>query len=153
MKISAYILIGLVVFVMIAFFIMGKKSQKGAAIGLVDGKLAACSSKPNCVSSEEGADVKHKIVPLRGVSFQDATRALEHLLEQSNGKITKSQNGYLAAEFTSGIFKFVDDLEMRQDGNNVHIRSASRIGHSDAGVNRKRVETLRTLLVENKEAE
>ncbi len=148
MKVAAYILIGLVLFVMIAFFLLGKKSQKGTALGLVSGQLTACLSKPNCVSSEDGTDAKHKVEPLRGVSFQDATHALEHLLEQGNGKIIKSQDGYLAAEFTSGMFKFVDDLELRQDGNDVQVRSSSRVGHSDAGVNRKRVKALRALLDE-----
>ena len=148
MKIAAYILIGLILFVMIAFFLLGKKSQKGSAPGLVDGKLTACSSKPNCVSSEEGTDFKHKIEPLRGVSFQEVISALEQLLEQENGKITNSQDGYLSAEFTSSIFKFVDDLELRNDGNVIQVRSSSRVGHSDAGMNGKRVEALRALLAE-----
>jgi len=142
MKLAAYIFIGLVVVVMLAFFILGKKSQKGSAPGLVDGRLAACSSKPNCVSSEDDTDAKHKVDPLTGVSLLDVREAVENM----GGVITSSQDGYFSAEFRSNLFKFTDDVEARQDGTNVHIRSASRVGHSDGGVNRKRMAALRTAL-------
>ena len=143
MKTLAYILIALVVFVMISFFLLGKKSQKMSAIGLVDGKLAACSSKPNCVSSETGTPEKAEVNPL-------ATNDLERVktvIEAHGGKITKTDGDYLAAEFTSGVFKFVDDVEIRIDGDIAHIRSASRVGYSDRGVNKKRVESIRASLV------
>ncbi len=142
MKIAAYILIGLVLFVMIAFWLLGKKSQKGSAPGLVNGILAPCSSKPNCVSSEEGAADRAKIAPLPISSLEPVAAAIE----AAGGIITKSDEGYLAAEFSSGMFKFVDDFEARLDGGQVHIRSASRVGYSDRGVNRARVEALRAAL-------
>ncbi len=142
MKRIAYIIIGLVVIVMIAFLLLGKKSQKGTAPGLVDGRLAACSSKPNCVSSEDGTDAKHKTDPLAGVSLLEVQKAVEAI----GGVITRSQKDYFSAEFRSNIFKFVDDVEARQDGENVQIRSASRVGHSDAGVNKKRMAALRAAL-------
>ncbi len=142
MKLAAYIFIGLVVLVMLAFIILGKKSQKGAAPGLVDGRLAVCSAKPNCVSSEDGTDAKHKIDPLSGVSILDVQKAVEGI----GGVITSSQDDYFSAEFRSNIFKFVDDVEARQDGANVQIRSASRVGHSDGGANKKRMAALRTAL-------
>jgi len=142
MKVAAYIFIGLVVFVMIAFFLLGKKSQKGTAIGLVDGKLAPCSGKPNCVNSEDEVPAKFKIDPLNTNSLDAVTTAIESL----GGKITGTQDGYVSAEFTSGIYKFVDDVELRLDGNNVQIRSASRVGYSDRGVNRVRTEAIRSAL-------
>lgn len=142
MKIVAIIFIGLVLFVMIAFFLLGKKSQKGTAIGLVDGKLAPCSGKPNCVNSEDGTPDKFKISPLTVNSLDDVKAAIESL----GGKITSSQEGYLSAEFTSSIFKFVDDVEARLGEDRVHIRSASRVGYSDRGVNRARVEDIRAAL-------
>ena len=142
MKIAAYIVIGLVVVVMIAFFLLGKKSQKGSAIGLVDGKLATCSGKPNCVNSEDGTPAKFKISPLNTNSLDAVKTAIESI----GGKITGSDDGYLSAEFTSGIYKFVDDVEARLDGDYVQIRSASRVGYSDRGVNRARVEDIRTAL-------
>lgn len=145
MKIAAYIIIGLVALVMIAFFLLGKKSQKGSAIGLVDGKLAPCSGKPNCVNSEEGTPSKFKINFLNTNSLDTVKIAIENL----GGEITGSQGGYLSAEFTSGVFKFVDDVEARLDGDHVQIRSASRVGYSDRGVNRARVEDIRSALNED----
>ena len=142
MKIAAYILIGLVLFVMIAFWLLGKKSQKGTAPGLVNGMLAPCSSKPNCVSSEEGTAGRAKIAPLPLSSLESVTTAIE----AAGGIITKSDDNYLSAEFSSGTFKFVDDLEARLDGGQVHIRSASRVGYSDRGVNKARAEALRAAL-------
>jgi len=145
MKIAAYIIIGLVAFVMIAFFLLGKKSQKGSPIGLVDGKLAPCSGKPNCVNSEEGTPSKFKTNFLKTNSLDTVKTAIENL----GGEITGSQEGYLSAEFTSGVFKFVDDVEARLDGDHVQIRSASRVGYSDRGVNRSRVEDIRSALNED----
>lgn len=142
MKTLAYILITLVVFVMISFFLLGKKSQKMSAIGLVDGKLAACSSKPNCVSSETGTPEKAEVNPLETNDMESVKSAIE----AHGGKITKTDGNYLAAEFTSGVFKFVDDVEIRIDGDIAHIRSASRVGYSDRGVNKKRVESIRSSL-------
>lgn len=142
MKILAYILIALVVFVMLSFYLLGKKSQKMQAIGMVDGKLAACSSKPNCVSSEAGTSGKAEVSPLSTNNLDNVKSAIE----KNGGKITKSDGGYLSAEFTSGIFKFVDDVEVRIDGDITHIRSASRVGYSDRGVNKLRVEAIRASL-------
>ena len=144
MKILAYILISLVLFVMIAFFLLGKKSQKMNAIGLVDGKLAVCSSKPNCVCSEAGTPAKAEVPPLATGSLDDVKTAIE----RNGGKIIKSDGNYLAAEFTSGVFKFVDDVEIRIEGDIAHIRSASRVGYSDRDVNKTRVEAIRASLVE-----
>jgi uncharacterized protein (DUF1499 family) len=142
MKFAAYIFIGVVVFVMISFFLLGKKSQKGTAIGLVDGRLAPCSGKPNCVSSEDGTPTKFKIDPLNVNSLDTVKTAIENI----GGKVTGSQKNYLSAEFTSGVFKFVDDVEVRLDGDMVQIRSASRVGYSDSGVNRARTEAIRASL-------
>lgn len=142
MKIAAYIFIGLVLFVLVAFFILGKKSANGSALGLVDGRLAACSGKPNCVNSEDGTADKFKTAPLSVNDLASVKAAIETL----GGEITSSQDGYLSAEFTSGIFKFVDDVEARLDGDKVQIRSASRVGYSDRGVNKTRVENIRAEL-------
>ena len=142
MKIAAYIIIGLVVFVMIAFFLLGKKSQKGSAAGLVDGKLTACSGKPNCVNSEDGTLSKFKVEALNTNSLDAVKTAIENM----GGTVTSSNDGYVSAEFTSGIYKFVDDVEVRLDGEYVQIRSASRVGYSDRGVNRARVEDIRAAL-------
>ncbi len=71
------------------------------------------------------------------------------------GKIEEEHDGYLWATFASRLFRFVDDVEFRMvsiDGI-IHVRSASRVGYSDLGVNRRRVERLRTLFNQKKDQE
>jgi len=144
MKIALYIFIGLVLFVMIAFFLLGKKSQKGTALGLAGGHLTPCGSKPNCVCSEQDRSIAMKanmganIAPL-DLSWDE----LKAAIKGQGGVIVKEEDGYLSATFTSKVFKFVDDFEARQDGDVIHIRSASRVGYSDRGINRARVQALR----------
>ena len=111
-------------------------------MGLVDGKLAPCSGKPNCVNSEDGTPDKFKTSPLTVNSLDDVIAAIL----SSGGKITSSREDYVSAEFTSGIFKFVDDVEARLGQDRVQIRSASRVGYSDRGVNRARIEDIRAAL-------
>jgi uncharacterized protein (DUF1499 family) len=63
-------------------------------------------------------------------------------------QIVSESKGYLHAECRSGVFGFVDDLELhlRPQSDSIAVRSASRLGYSDFGVNRKRVESLRAAL-------
>jgi len=67
------------------------------------------------------------------------------VVEATGGQIVKQGDHYLAATYTSRFFRFVDDLELRLDPNagKIHIRSSSRVGRSDFGVNARRVEHLR----------
>jgi len=147
MKIALFILIGLALFVLVAFFILGKKSQTGVAPGLTGGHLTPCGSKPNCVCSEQDRSLAMKtnvganIAPL-DLSWDE----LKTAIKAQGGVIVKEEDGYLSATFTSKAFKFVDDFEARQDGDVIHIRSASRVGYSDRGVNRTRVNDLRFAL-------
>jgi uncharacterized protein (DUF1499 family) len=135
--------------VIIAFFILGYMSHSGAAYGLVEGRLKQCPDKPNCVSSELVSDTEHYIGPLV-YSADNATQVMPRLktiIGEMGGSIQVDKTDYLAATFTSSLFRFVDDLELRIDtGQNIiHLRSASRVGHGDGGINRKRVEHLKNL--------
>jgi uncharacterized protein (DUF1499 family) len=111
-------------------------------------KLALCTSKPNCVSSQaEAQDKKHFIEPfkIRGKP-EDAWKAFKQALaNQSRTEIISEKENSLHAEAKSAIFRFVDDIDAVLDieAGIIHIRSASRVGYSDLGVNRKRVEALR----------
>ena len=135
-------LIGLVLLMSLTFFFLGLKSQKGAAPGLKDGKLAPCGSKPNCVSSEADTQPEKQVRPLSG-SLNAAKQAIIDL----GGTITSETDTYVSATFMSKIYKFVDDVELRDAGEgNVHIRSGSRVGYSDRGVNRKRVRAIRDIM-------
>jgi len=63
------------------------------------------------------------------------------------GSIQAENDNYLAATFTPSIFRFVDDLEIRFDADRkmIHMRSASRVGYSDRGINKKRIERVKIL--------
>jgi uncharacterized protein (DUF1499 family) len=121
--------------------------KRPANIGIVSGKLAACPSSPNCVSSFS-QDAEHKIEPLAYTSSPaEAMAKLKAAIESlGKTKIITATDNYLYAEFTSALMGFVDDVEfLVDDGAKViHVRSASRLGESDLGVNRKRIETIRT---------
>ena len=134
--------------VIIALFILGLMSHSGQAHGLVEGRLKPCPDKPNCVSSELVSDAKHYIEPLV-YSAGEVTQVMPRLktvIVEMGGSIQVEEADYLAATFTSAVFRFVDDLELRTDADQktIHLRSASRVGHGDGGVNRKRVELLKS---------
>jgi uncharacterized protein (DUF1499 family) len=134
-------------FVIIALFILGYMSHSGEADGLVEGRLKQCPDKPNCVSSEFVSDAAHYIEPLVYATDHAAQvlPRLKAIIRDMGGSIQVEKSDYLAATFTSSIFRFVDDLEIRIDTGQktIHLRSASRVGHGDGGVNRKRVELLK----------
>lgn len=146
-KRAATALLGLIGIVGLAFFAMGFYSQTGQAPGLVSGQLTPCSTKPNCVNSESAPSDEHSVAAfgINTAMGEDPLQIVKARVEAMGGVVTRMENGYLAATFTSGFFGFVDDLELRHDKNNtvLHVRSSSRVGYSDWGVNRKRVETLR----------
>ncbi|MEP3654086.1 MAG: DUF1499 domain-containing protein [Litorimonas sp.] len=124
--------------IFILFVILGLISQKGEAPGLIEGKLAEPGSKPNTVCSETGTQSERAVAPIQG-PLSDVADAIE----ATGGTITARSDDYLSATYMSRLFKFVDDVEVRQDGDVCQIRSGSRVGYSDRGVNRKRVETIR----------
>jgi uncharacterized protein (DUF1499 family) len=120
-----------------------------ANLGVLDGRLAPCPSSPNCASSDD-TDPPHRIPPLQlavpGADAWRAARATVAGLPQTE-IITETDN-YLHAECRSAFFGFTDDLEfhLRPSEGLIAIRSAARLGYGDLGVNRKRLDHLRTLL-------
>jgi len=134
-----------IVLAIIALFIfMGILSQKGEAPGLINGRLAEPESKPNVVCSEADTQSERAIAPIKGT-----VPAIANAIEATGGTITARSDNYVSATYMSKIFKFVDDVEIRQDGDVCQIRSGSRVGYSDRGVNRKRVETIRRAMQSN----
>lgn len=118
----------------------GKRPSK---LGVVDGKLQPINrKKPNSVSSQTDSE-KHQVAPLAKVSI-DAIR--QAIATDSAVTIVEAADNYLYAEYQSKLIGFVDDVEFLQDGDVTHVRSASRVGYSDWGVNRKRIEALRAKL-------
>lgn len=115
-------------------------------LGVRDGKLAPCPNSPNCVSSQS-TDAVHQIPPLNFTSTpEEAIAKLKNVIQSlPRTKIITENPDYLYAEFKSGLMGFVDDVEFYLDRttNLIQVRSASRLGQSDLGVNRKRIETIR----------
>lgn len=116
-------------------------------LGVSEGRLAPCPAKPNCVSTQ-AEDELHAMEPIPLPNYEvDVIPLLKQvILDHPRTKIVTERDDYLHAEFTSLIFRFVDDVEFWFDRENqlIHFRSASRVGHSDLGVNRKRMERLRS---------
>jgi uncharacterized protein (DUF1499 family) len=149
MKIAFITVLILVVSAIALMFILGKQSQKGLAPGLVNGSLSRCSEKPNCVCSEYSDDVSHfieAVTMIPNLEMHDMGKAVS-IIQDMNGVVNSAEDNYITATFTSSIFGFVDDFEIRTDPNQgvMHFRSASRVGYGDGGVNRKRIELFKTL--------
>jgi uncharacterized protein (DUF1499 family) len=121
-------------------------------LGIHDGKLAACPSTSNCVNSQTPAsDVEHAIAPIEFGGQASATMENLKLVLKNMPRtniITEANSNYLYAEVSSKLMGFVDDVEFYLDDSSktLQVRSASRLGESDLGVNRQRVEEIRTKL-------
>lgn len=118
-------------------------------LGLNQDRFADCPSTPNCVNSFS-TDPAHSIAPLRySVAPEQAFSNLKQTIASlPRTKIIQATDRYIYAEFTSKIMGFVDDVEFYLDkaANVIHVRSASRLGESDLGVNRQRIESIRAQL-------
>ena len=112
-------------------------------IGVRDGRLIACPESPNCVSSYESSE-EHSIAALDG----NLSQIQQILVAMDGANIVKQSSNYLYAEFTSSLMGYVDDVEFLYDAANnmTQVRSASRVGYSDMGANRSRIEAIRTQL-------
>ena len=118
-------------------------------LGVKAGRLAPPKTTPNCVSSQaEASDAEHYIapIPFKG-GAAEAMAAVRKSVEGMEGATVIRQDAtYLYAEFRTRLMRFVDDVEFVFDDKAglIHVRSASRLGRRDFGVNRARVEALRS---------
>ncbi len=130
---------------------MGLLSGKRPAdLGVRNGNLKAVPSSPNAVSSQ--ATGTHQIAPLayKGTPEQ-AMKALVAIVRSTpHTTIVETRPDYLYVEYASALFGFVDDVEfyLPPGGGIIHVRSASRLGYSDLGANRKRIEDIRARLAQ-----
>jgi len=128
----------------LAAFIASCAGERPKNPGVTSGLLLSCPSSPNCVSSQAADDV-HRIAPLSfGVDPDTAFLLLKQILSsRRDTRIMAEEAGYLRAEFHTTFF--VDDGEFLMDRASgvIHVRSASRIGYSDFGKNRSRMEDIR----------
>lgn len=103
--------------------------------------MLPCPPKHNCVSSlADPADPEHYVEPFEAERWTDVVAAIE---AQPRVQILSSTLDYRHYTFTTPVFGFTDDLELQLGGDHTHIRSASRVGNRDFGVNRHRVQTIR----------
>ena len=113
-------------------------------------QLVQCPHTPNCVSSKASpTDKEHFIEPftLSMASSKAWPLILKIIQEQPRTHIKEATHELITAEVTSLIFRFTDDLTLLlKDNQTIDVRSASRVGYSDLGVNRKRIMHLRTKL-------
>lgn len=133
------------------------RGQPPTDLGVRDGRLKAPSQSPNSVSSQAGLWAGHPQqaaaqidpLPLHNGDAAATMAALQQVVRSAPGaRLVKSEPGYLYVEFTTPLLKFTDDVEFWLDeaGGVIHVRSASRLGDSDLGTNRQRVEAIRAHL-------
>lgn len=123
-------------------------------LGVRDGRLAPPRRTPNNVNSQidKNADAEHYIEPLRYTGdARQAWAALRHVIDgMQRVKVITSDSNYLYAEFSTKLMGFVDDTEFYLDEKTgaIQVRSASRLGRRDFGVNRERIESIRAKLAQ-----
>lgn len=112
--------------------------------------IEPCKSKANCVSSLN-REKRYHVQPLYYNGFETAKdKLLDTLKALERVRIVADHGNYIRAEFTSFIFRFTDDVEFYFDDKEklIHVKSASRVGYSDLGANRRRVEKIRKKFLE-----
>lgn len=132
--------------IMLCLFISGCSCTRPSMLGVKEGKFAPCPGSPNCVSTQAQDDT-HRIDPIKytGTKEQAKQRLMQVISSMRRVRVITDTGDYIHAEFTSRLFRFVDDVEFSFDDTNklINFRSASRKGYSDLGVNRKRMEKIR----------
>lgn len=145
MKKMIYWTLGTFLFLCLILLTLSIFSRKPSDAGLSEGRLRPCPGTPNCVCSE------HRGTPsfVEPLAFDGppaaAWQRAKGVIEAMGGRIEVEEESYLRATFSTRIFRFQDDLELRlaPEEGCIHIRSSSRVGYSDLGMNRKRVESIR----------
>jgi uncharacterized protein (DUF1499 family) len=117
-------------------------------LGVTNGRLAPPRRTPNCVSSQaDPADAEHFIapIPFKGDALAAMAAVRDVVQGMRDAEIIRTENGYLYAEFRTRTLRFVDDVEFYFDekAGRIDVRSSSRLGRRDFGVNRARVEAIR----------
>lgn len=137
---------GLLFSMLVTVTIIAGCAGREPTLGVDSGRLTPCPNSPNCVSSQAAAGDKHFIPSIEyACSRQEARQRLLRIIRNtSRTRILAATDDYIRVEFTSRIFRFVDDVEFYFPQEPViHVRSASRLGYSDLGANRRRIEDIR----------
>lgn len=161
MKILLCIVVGLLVVISAYFIGLSASSRKQPDLGMVNNQLRECPATPNCVSSEQldaGAYVEPLMIATTvndawSVVSDRAWKSAKRAIIENGGEIVTECEGYLHALFVTPLMRYIDDVELRLDERRqvIHIRSASRVGRSDFGVNRVRVTHIRKAFLRGSE--
>ena len=120
-------------------------SSCSGVVPLTIGQFASCPERPNCVSTKNSS-IENTIKPIfyKGSHDNAKQNLLLAIKTFRSAKVKKELDQFIHVEFTSNIFRFIDDVEFYlSEPGVIHFRSASRIGHSDLGVNRRRMQRIR----------
>ena len=147
-------IIAFIVVLFVGFFVyvsISNKSPEG--LGVNDGELLPCPSSPNCVSTQSSPeDTEHYAAPIVYTGDRMKTQLLieSSILNKGNAHLVSSTLGYVHFEIKSSLVGYIDDVEFYLPAADsvVHVRSASRVGYSDFGINRKRIRQIQNLLVD-----
>jgi uncharacterized protein (DUF1499 family) len=125
-----------------ALFGLSMTSSQPENLGVTNGRLAKCPDSPNCVSTQ-ASDESHQMpaITLSGTK-EEIIAKIKSVIKSDfpRARLIEETDNYLHYEFTSLVFRFVDDVEfLVDDASEVNFRSASRVGRSDLGANRKRM--------------
>jgi uncharacterized protein (DUF1499 family) len=131
--------------VLVVFLFSGCSGTRPANLGVKDNRLSPCPSSPNCVSSQSD-DQRQKIDPIRfsSASAEAMAKLKKIVLGMERTTLVRESPHYFHVEFRT-FLGFVDDVEFNADETRkvIHLRSASRVGYWDLGVNRRRMEAIR----------
>ena len=118
--------------------------ERPGNLGVRNDRLSACPSSPNCVSSQ-ASDERHRIAPLAFNGDPDSAfaRLKQVLARRSDTAVIEEKPGYLRVELRTTFFTDDGEFLLDRAGRVIHIRSASRLGYSDLGKNRSRMEEIR----------
>ncbi|UTZ36487.1 DUF1499 domain-containing protein [Vibrio campbellii] len=130
---------------LLSITLLGLTACSQGVTTMTDRSQSPCGDKPNCVSTQDTRK-EYNLTPFTLTESTNIDSIEQVALELPGAKTAVKEGNYLLIECTSKIMRFVDDLELKIEGDQLIVRSESRVGYSDFGVNRKRAEQLRSLL-------
>ncbi|HDM8184298.1 TPA: DUF1499 domain-containing protein [Vibrio harveyi] len=131
---------------LLSITLLGLTACSQGVTTMTDRSQSPCGDKPNCVSTQD-TRAEYNLTPFTLTDSANIDAIEQIALELPGAKAAVKEGNYIRVECTSKIMRFVDDLELKVEGDQLIVRSESRVGYSDFGVNRKRAEQLRSLLM------